>query len=281
MYQDPAIQTGMAVFVGVPKAIAEQAYSRVRGISDRCLCPRPGHSEQHPSADVVFYKRHQVLKVRCHHGNSKPTGFPDLYAMRTTGVYHDLTKAELKLWTLRMLVDMGVLDAVDMKRRALPDEMPEGAPDGLRETYHAIVEVISLRYLFGRTPAPLVRGFLSRWSGLAERTIGRCLPWLLKHWYLKGGVFLRTDGTFSTTRETKTSPECYELRLSVPKRRKADDGVKRTRKGWAIYRQEQRDAEDAYWHDYEEAERLGLLPESEFEDDLTASMRSRTRRGER
>jgi hypothetical protein len=47
------------------------------------------------------------VKVRCHHGNSKPTGLPDLYAMRVTGVYHDLTKAELRLWTLRMLVDRG------------------------------------------------------------------------------------------------------------------------------------------------------------------------------
>jgi Bifunctional DNA primase/polymerase, N-terminal len=253
LYQDPAMQVGMAMFVGVPKAIAEQAYSRTRGISDRCLCPRPGHDEQHPSADVVFYKRHQVLKVRCHHGNSKPTGLPDIYAMRTTGVYRDLTKAELKLWTLRMLVDMGVLDSVDVERRPLPDDLGDDAPSGLRETYHAIIEVLSLRYLFGKNPAPLVRGFLSRWSGLTEWAIGLCLQWLLKHWYLKGGVFLRADGTFSETRETKTSPECYELRLTVPKRRRRGDGVKRTRKEWAIYRQEQRLAEalQAEAFDYE------------------------------
>jgi hypothetical protein len=119
MYQDPDVQAGMLVFNGVPGAMAGQAYSRARGISDKCLCPRPGHDEEHPSADVVFYKRHRVLKVRCHHGNHKPTGLPDLYAMRTTGVYHDLTKAELKLWTLCMLVDMGVLDPAEVERRPL------------------------------------------------------------------------------------------------------------------------------------------------------------------
>jgi hypothetical protein len=61
LFQDPDVQVGMAVFLGVPKWVAEQAYTRTRGISDRCLCPRPGHDEKRPSADVVFYKRHRVL----------------------------------------------------------------------------------------------------------------------------------------------------------------------------------------------------------------------------
>jgi Bifunctional DNA primase/polymerase, N-terminal len=273
LYHDPVVQAAMLEFNGVPREAGQQAYSRERGISDRCLCPRPGHDEQHPSADVVFYKRHRVLKVRCHHGNSKPTGLPDLYAMRTTGVYRDLTKAELKLWTLRMLVDMGALDAAEVERRPLPDELPEGAPAGLREVYHAIVEVLSLRYLFGKEPAPLVRGFLARWAGLSERVIGQCLQWLLKHWYLKGGMFLRKDGTFSETREDKMSPECFVMRLSIPKRRKPGDNVKRSRKEWAICRAEQRDAEAIYWRDYEAAERSGELLDAADEARMEAERR--------
>ena len=262
LYQDRDVQVAMAMFVGVPRKAAEQAYSRARGISDRCLCPRPGHDEQNPSADVVFYKRHKVLKVRCHHGNHKPTGLPDIYAMRTTGVYRDLTKAELKLWTLRMLVNMGVLDPVEVERRALPDELPDDAPDGVRAVYHAIVEVLSLRYLFGESPAPLVRGFLAGWSGMAERRVGQCLQWLLRHWYLKGGVFLRKDGTFSETRETKMSPECFVMRLSVPDARKSGDGTKPTRKEWAIYRQEQRELEALSRQDYEDVWQSGELAEA-------------------
>jgi Bifunctional DNA primase/polymerase, N-terminal len=267
LYQDREVQVAMTLFVGVPRKAAEQAYTRSRGISDRCLCPRPGHDEERPSADVVFYKRHRVLKVRCHHGNHKPTGLPDIYAMRTTGVYRDLTKAELKLWTLRMLVDMGVPDPAEVERRALPDELPDDAPDGVRAVYHAIVEVLSLRYLFGVAPAPLVRGFLSWWSGLSERQVGQCLQWLLKHWFLKGGVFLRKDGTFSETRETKMSSECFVMRLFVPNARKSGDGVKRTRKEWAIYRQEQRELEALSWWDYEEAYQSGELAEAMERDD--------------
>jgi hypothetical protein len=270
LYHDPVVQTGMLMFNGVPGEMAGQAYSRPRGISDKCLCPRPGHDEERPSADVVFYKRHRVLKIRCHHEDHRPTGLPDIYAMRTTGVYRDLTKAELKLWTLRMLVDMGVLDPAEVSRRALPDELPDDAPRGIRTVYHAIVQVLSLRYLCGREPAPLVRGFLARWTGLSERAVGECLQWLLKHWYLKGGVFLRKDGAFSDTREAKTSPECFVMRLSVPKRRnqsKSSAYVKRSRKEWAIYRAEQRDAEATYWREYEEAERSGELAELMERDD--------------
>jgi hypothetical protein len=144
----------------------------------------------------------------------------------------------------------------------LPDDLSEDAPSGLRETYHAIVQVLSLRYLFGKSPSPLVRGFLARWSGLTEWAVGHCLQWLLKHWYLKGGVFLCKDGTFSETRETKTSPECFVMRLSIPEQRgRGNSGtyVKRTRREWAVYRAEQRDLEAMFWTQFEEAETRGDL----------------------
>jgi hypothetical protein len=80
-------------------------------------------------------------------------------------------------------------------------------------------------------------------------------------------VFLRKDGTFSETRETKMSSECFVMRLFVPNARKSGDGVKRTRKEWAIYRQEQRELEALSWWDYEEAYQSGELAEAMERDD--------------
>ena len=130
------------MFLGVPGECARQAYEWRKGVSDKFLCPWPEHDDHEPSADVVLYTRHRVLKVRCHHRDSKPVGSQDLYALRVTGRYHDLTKAELKLWTLRMLVDMDALEPVAVDRRLLPDDLPEDVPNGLHEVYHGIIEVL-------------------------------------------------------------------------------------------------------------------------------------------
>jgi hypothetical protein len=245
LYQDPEVQAAMAVFVGIPREAAEHALTRKSGISEKFLCPLPGHDERRPSADAVYFSRKiRTLQLRCHHWESKPINLPTVYAMRLLGKPVQLSKAELKLWTLRMLVDMEVLDPVDVERRLLPDELPEGAPEHLREVYHAIVQVLSLRYLFGREPAPLTHKFLARWSGLSEYAVSKCMRWLLKHFYLQGGVFLRKDGTLSKTREEKMQPECFVMGLAAKAwRPKGKTFVQRSRVEWAKYFAEKREQE--------------------------------------
>jgi hypothetical protein len=264
LYQHPAVQIAMAQLVGLPGTCAEQAYRRTRGISDKCLCPLPGHDDKNhkPSADVVFHRKLKVLKTRCHHGTSKPLGLPDLHAMRRSGVYRNLSPSELKIETIQMWVELGFVEPVEVARRSLPEDLPDDAPTRLREVAHAIVDLLSLRYVFGRHPAPLTHKFISARYGISERAVRESIQWLLKHWYLEGGVFLRKDGTFSKARETEMSPECFVMRLSVPKRHKSGDGVKRTRREWAIFRQEQRDEEALYWQGLEEAEASGELAEA-------------------
>jgi hypothetical protein len=143
-----------------------------------------------------------------------------------------------------MLVDMEVLDPVDVERRALPDELPEGAPEHLREVYHSIVQVLSLRYLFGREPAPLTHKFLARRSGLTEYAVSQCMSWLLKHFYLRGGVFLRKDGTFSKTREDKMQPECFVMGLQAKAGKpQGKTFIQRSRVEWAKYYAEKREQE--------------------------------------
>jgi hypothetical protein len=55
---------------------------------------------------------------------------------------------------------------------------------------------------------PLTRSFLARWCGVSVDQAAKCTEWLLKHFYLKGGTFLRSDGTVSKTRDNERWPEC-------------------------------------------------------------------------
>jgi hypothetical protein len=81
-------------------------------------------------------------------------------------------------------------------------------------------------------------------------------------------VFLRKDGTFSETRETKMSPECFVPRLDVPKARNPSKPyVKRTRKEWAEYRERLREEEALYWAQYEAAERSGEFDDLDWNPD--------------
>ena len=96
---------------------------------------------------------------------------------------------------------------------------------------------------------------------MSEYAVARCMSWLLKHFYLKGGTFLRPDGTLSDTRETERSPECFVLNLEAKAwKRRGKTFIQRTRIEWARYyaqKWEMENAEAVYWHDYEEAERCG------------------------
>jgi hypothetical protein len=110
---------------------------------------------------------------------------------------------------------MGLIDALGVNRRSLPDELPADAPKELRTVYHGIVELMRARALIDSDPAPLAHKFLARWIGLSEYAVAKCMSWLLKNFYLKGGMFLRKDGTFSNTREDGTMPECFVMNLEA------------------------------------------------------------------
>jgi hypothetical protein len=204
-------------------------------------------------------------------GIVSPRDFRTCTPGESRGGITNLSKAELKLWTLRMLVDMGVLDPVEVERRPLPDELPEDAPEHLRETYHAIVRVLSLRYLFGRELAPLTHKFLAQWTGLPEYAVSKCMRWLLKHFYLQGGVFLRKDGTFSKTREDKMQPEYFAMNLEAKAwKPKGKTFIQRSRVEWAKFYAEKRAQES--WEEvacaeYEEAVDRGDCLEPDDDQD--------------
>jgi hypothetical protein len=196
---------------------------------------------------------------------SQGIGLVDWYAWKETGEYHNLTEAELKLWTLRLFIDMGLIDAPAVENRSLPDDLPEDAPTELRKVYHGIVERVRIWKLIGGY-VPLAHKFLARWCGVSEDQAGKCMQWLLKRFYLKGGVFLRKDGTVSKTRESKMDPECFVMKLEAKAwKPKGKTFIQRTRAEWAQYYATKREAEDAEAiarHDYEEAEQNGDLAEA-------------------
>jgi hypothetical protein len=149
LMRDVGFQRRVAAHLGLDPALVDEVEARPKGFSSRFECPYPGHEESRrgrKSAQLSFYPATGVIKVICHHRGKEDgiglrgVGLVDLYAWQQTGRYHNLSAAELKLWTLRLLIDMGVIDAPDAERRALPDGLAEDACKDLRKVYHGIVE---------------------------------------------------------------------------------------------------------------------------------------------
>jgi hypothetical protein len=104
--------------------------------------------------------------------------------------------------------------------------------------------------VIGKGFVPLAHKFLAYWCGVSEHAVAKCMEWLLKHFYLKGGVFLRKDGTLSKTREDKMQPECFGLSLQAKAwKPKGKTYVHRERWEWRKFYEEKREMENAEAHE--------------------------------
>jgi hypothetical protein len=133
---DHEVQKAIVAHLEWDGALVDEVFTHSNGLSQRFECPFHGESRRDkPSADLAYYPEADTVKVRCHHRRaggmrSRGIGLADWYAWKQTGEYHNLTKAELKLWTLRLFIDMGLIDGPDVERRPLPDELPADALKG-------------------------------------------------------------------------------------------------------------------------------------------------------
>jgi hypothetical protein len=268
LMRDGGFQRRMVAHLGLDPTLVDEVDASPRGFSSKFECPYPGHEESRrgrKSAQLSFYPTTGTVKVICHHRGKedgiglKGLDLAELFAWQQTGKYHHLNAAELKLWTLRLFIDMGVIDAPDVERRALPDDLPEDACKDLRKVYCGIVERARIWKLIGGY-MPLTRSFLARWCGVSEDRAGKCMEWLLKHFYLKGGEYLRSDGTVGRTRDNACWPECYTPNLEAkPWRGRGKGYVHRENWEWRKFFEEQRlmEAEQILadrWADSAEAE---------------------------
>lgn len=176
-----------ALSLALDEGVAEACMSYLVGGPVRvgqafcCLLHRP---DRHPSA-ALWRAANGVPYYHDFHLQGGPSEFLLLPVVRAALAYGELrrlSRSELAVWQLRLLVDAGILQPAPVPHRPLPPDVR----DSVQRTYEGFLHLVGCRWLHtAGDPAPFTWRFAAAWTGLSQPTIGQAMRVLLKGGYLR------------------------------------------------------------------------------------------------
>ena len=147
------------------------------------------HQEEHPSAAIMRPKQpgDAYLYVDFHEQENRK-GFPlplvyyRLKAGKEGETVEQLPAPSFLVWSLRLLRDAGVIEAVKLEAARLP----ENVSDAIRTVYEGFRDLLSLKFLVdANDPSPYTWRFAQAWVGLSRRAVEKAMGWLLSRGYIR------------------------------------------------------------------------------------------------
>jgi len=193
---------GSLLGIGADKVVGENL-----GKPFRCILP--GHDEHRASASL-YRRRDGLVVYRDWHRRDGEEFYylSEVYAARFYGHARKLSRPELAVWKLRLLVDTGFVAPASVP---MPD-LPATMTPAMRRVYEGFKLLLGCKWLHSPGEAtPFSWRFASVWCGVSERHAGEAIGALIR-----AGV-IRTAGQFTTSGRTR-------LTLFLPGRQSASDG---------------------------------------------------------
>ena len=144
------------------------------------------HLEKRASAAILAPRdAHETYVYADFHGaEQKIWPLPVIYwAIKTGKPPERMPPSSLLVWTVRLLVDAGVLAPARIP--SLPP-LPPDAPSAAQAVYDGFRLLLQCRWHYKEDPAPFSWRFGAVWCGVSQQACGRGLRWLLQAGYLVG-----------------------------------------------------------------------------------------------
>jgi hypothetical protein len=159
------------------------------------------HQEEHPSAAIM--KPEQPGDPYMYidfHEREKRKGFPlplvyyRLKAGKEGESVEQLPAPSFLVWSLRLLRDAGVIEAVKVEAARLPETVSEA----VRTVYEGFRDLLSLKFLVdANDPSPYTWRFAQAWVGLSRRAVEKAMGWLLSRGYIRFVKYYSGEGVAS------------------------------------------------------------------------------------
>jgi hypothetical protein len=156
------------------------------------------HEEEHPSAAIMRPKQpgDPYLYVDFHERENRK-GFPlplvyyRLKAGKAGEAAEQLPAPSFLVWSLRLLRDAGVIEAVKLEAARLPEKVS----DSIRAVYEGFRDLLSLKFLVdANDPSPYTWRFAQAWVGLSRRAVEKAMGWLLSRGYIRFVKYYTGEG---------------------------------------------------------------------------------------
>jgi hypothetical protein len=156
------------------------------------------HQEEHPSAAIMrpeqlgdpymYVDFHEREKRK---GFALPLVYYRLKAGKEGEAVEQLPAPSFLVWSLRLLRDAGVIEAVKVEAARLPDK----ASDAVRTVYEGFRDLLSLKFLVdANDPSPYTWRFAQAWVGLSRRAVEKAMGWLLSRGYIQFVKYYTGEG---------------------------------------------------------------------------------------
>jgi len=143
---------------------------------------------QHPNGLVLYHSFrlpeawYTLGEVRASLACGKPV---KLVKRNDQGGIAKLTP-EHATWSLRVIVEAGLVRPADVPHRPLPAVLPDTAPYGVRKVYDGFLLLLGCKWLHTKgAPSLFSHSFTKRWCGIGERQAAEAKKWLLSKGYLQ------------------------------------------------------------------------------------------------
>src|SRR5918993_3614732 len=156
------------------------------------------HQEEHPSAAIMRPKQpgDPYLYVDFHERENRK-GFPlplvyyRLKAGKEGEAVEQLPVPSFLVWSLRLLRDAGVIEAVKLEAARLPEKVS----NAIRTVYEGFRDLLSLKFLVdANDPSPYTWRFAQTWVGLSRRAVEKAMGWLLARGYIRFVKYYTGEG---------------------------------------------------------------------------------------
>jgi bifunctional DNA primase/polymerase-like protein len=156
------------------------------------------HQEEHPSAAIMrpeqpgdsytYVDFHEREKRK---GFALPLVYYRLKAGKEGEDVERLPAPSFLVWSLRLLRDAGVIEAVKLEAARLP----ENASEAVRRVYEGFRDLLSLKFLVdANNPSPYTWRFAQAWVGLSRRAVEKAMGWLLSRGYIRFIKYYNGEG---------------------------------------------------------------------------------------
>jgi len=143
---------------------------------------------QHQTNNLILYRSFRLPEawytlgeVRASLACRKPV---KLVERNDQGRIEKLTP-EHATWSLRLIVEAGLVRPADVPHRPLPRVLPDTAPFGVRKVYDGFLLLLGCKWLHTKAaPSLFSHSFAGRWCGLGENQAAEAKKWLLSKGYL-------------------------------------------------------------------------------------------------
>lgn len=157
--------------LGIPRESGER-------IGKKFCCVLPGHEEHRPSASLYVHPSGLIVYKDFHEREGKGClTLPEVRAAQAYGQLTEIGKPEYAVWSIRLLVEAGVIDPAPVDSLILPSNVRPS----VRKVWDGFRLLLGCKWLHSHgDPTPFTRRFASNWCGLAERHTVEAVKQLLR-----------------------------------------------------------------------------------------------------